>query len=110
MCRISHPADNRCVLIFGYAVGARRGDTDGRGGLLREQAGMRRLTMTASVQLARDGVQVVIPNATTPVEIAGNLASSGRLQPRTFHVGRRETASSGGWLDIIAALHTRVVT
>jgi hypothetical protein len=71
---------------------------------------MRRLATTAWAQLARDGVQVATPNAATPVEIAGNLASAGRLQPRKFHVGRRETASSGGWIDIIAALHTRAVT
>jgi hypothetical protein len=63
-----------------------------------------------SAQLARDEVQVAIPNAATPAEIASNLAFSGLPQPRKSHVGRRETATSGGWIDIVAALHTRAVT
>jgi len=66
--------------------------------------------MTASAQLARAGVQVAVPNAATPVEIAGTLGSAVRPQPRKFLVGRRETATSGGWIDIIAALHIRAVT
>lgn len=69
MCRISHLADNRCVLISKYAVGVRRDDTGGGGRLLREQAGMRRLAMTVSAQLARGGVQVALPNAATPVRV-----------------------------------------
>ncbi|MBO0882997.1 MAG: hypothetical protein J2P17_22210 [Mycobacterium sp.] len=98
------------MLISKYALGVRRDDIGGRGRLPGEQAGMRRLTMTAPAQLARAGVQVAIPNAATPVGTAGNLASSGRPQLRKFHVGRRDTATSGGWIDIIAALHTRAVT
>jgi hypothetical protein len=110
MCRISHSADNHCVLISKCAVAVRRDGTGGRGRLLGEQAEKRRLTMTASAQLVRAGAQVAIPSAATPAEIAGTLASSGRPQLRKSHVGRRDTATSGGWIDIIAALHTRAVT
>jgi hypothetical protein len=85
MCRISHPTDNRRVLISKYAAG-------GRGRLLCEQAGIRRLTMDAAAQ---------------PAEIAGYVAFCGRSQLRESHAGRSEAATR--WVDIIATLHTGVV-
>jgi hypothetical protein len=85
MCRISHLTDNRRVPISKYAAG-------GRGRLLSEQAGIRRLTMDAAAR---------------PAEIAGYVAFCGRSQPRKSHAGRREAATR--WFDIIAALHTGAV-
>lgn len=95
---------------------------------------MRRLSMTAAAQLARDGVQVhavhpgftdaamlrsadhhgqlsgiegfVVPGAETPAEIADHTAFSGRPQPRKSHAGRRGTSTS---CVNIAALYTKAV-